>query len=158
MPAPQAGAPQFSVDTLLQHYPPEIRAIVAELRNLVQATIPQASEKANPGWRSLNCRHPAVGYFCGLFPFEDHVDVAFEFGALLPDPEETLDAGRKQVRYARVTSLKAIPRRALKHLLKDAVSLPAERSTRTGLVRAGARPELRKVTTPEPATSPRRRR
>jgi hypothetical protein len=69
------------------------------------------------------------------------VTVEFEYGVLLPDPDEILHGNScaKQVRYARIRSLNALPRAALKRVLRAAVSLPRERSTRIALVRSGAK-------------------
>jgi hypothetical protein len=69
MPKPTAKPLQTSVAELTRDLPPEIISVLTELRSLIRLTIPNATEKVNMGWRSLNYRHPEVGYFCGLFPF-----------------------------------------------------------------------------------------
>jgi hypothetical protein len=123
-----------------------MRAVLSELRSLIHTTIPDSTEKVTLGWRSLNFSHPDVGYFCGVFPLAERVVMAFEFGALLPDPDGILDSRScaKQVRYLRITSRKSIPRASLKRLLRAAVSLPGDRATRIGLVRSGAKPQVPK--------------
>jgi hypothetical protein len=109
-------------------------------------TIPEATEKLALGRKSLNFSHPNVGYFCALSPGDGQVTVELEFGVLLPDPDGILVANScaKQVRYARIRSLNAFPRGAFKRLLRAAVSLPRERSTRIALVRSGAKLVLTK--------------
>jgi len=146
---PAAKSSQMPLDALTRDLLPETRAVLSELTSLIIRSIPEATEKVNLGWRSVNFSHPSVGYFCGLFPVDDRVVVAFEFGVLLPDPDGILDSRScaKQVRYARIRSLDALPRAALKRLLRAAVSLPRERSTRIALARSGAKPVLPKPRT-----------
>ena len=43
--------------------------------------------------------HQDVGYFCGVFAHSNAVQVAFEFGVLLPDPHGVLSGSGAQVRY-----------------------------------------------------------
>ena len=142
MSKPAVKPSQEPVVALSRDLPPETRELLSELRSVILNTVPEATVKANLGWKSLNFSHPGVGYFCGLFPIEDRVIVAFEFGVLLPDPDGILDRNNcaKQVRYLRIRSRRAIPRSGLKRLLQAAVALPEKRSTRLALVRAGAQP------------------
>jgi hypothetical protein len=128
-------------DMLTRDLPPGILSVFEELRSIVRSTVPEATEKVNMGWRSLNFSHPDVGYFCGLFPVPDRVDIAFEFGVLLADPDGFFDDLGKQVGFARIKSRRGIRKASFKRLLKAAVSLPASRAVRLELVRSGARAE-----------------
>ena len=83
---------KLTPEDLLRDYHPEIQAISEALRSLVKNTVPEAKEKAYPGWRAIGYRHPSSGYFCGIFPFEKAVHLIFEWGILLPDPDEVLQA------------------------------------------------------------------
>jgi hypothetical protein len=150
MSKPTAKSLQESIEAITRDLPPEILSAFSELRSTIQQTIPEASEKANPGWRSLNYSHPRVGYFCGLFPFQDRIDVAFEFGVLLPDPEGIFDSHGKQVGFIRIRSLRDIRPGPFKRMLKEAISLPADRATRLALVRSGARPVTQEPKQPNP--------
>jgi len=146
---PAAKSYQIPLDALTRDLLPETRAILSELTSLIISTIPEATQKVNLGWKSLNFAHPSVGYFCGLFPSDGRVVVAFEFGVLLPDPDGILDdrGCARQVRYVPVLSPHTFPRAALKRLLRAAISLPPERATRIALVRSGAKPVLPKPRT-----------
>lgn len=148
-PKPGAGPSQVPLDSLTRDLLPETRSTFLELKSLVTSAIPEATQKVNLGWKSLNFSHPNVGYFCGLFPVDDRVIMAFEFGVLLPDPDGILNGQdcAKQVRFARIRSHDPLPRDALHRLLQAAVSLPSDRSTRLALIRAGAKPVLRKPRT-----------
>ena len=103
---------------------------------IVLEVAPEASEKANRGWRSVSFRDPQMGYFCGIFPFEDHVDLIFEFGALLPDPEGILEGNAKQVRYLRFHGPREIRVGVVKGFLRAALDLPPQHSIRRGLTQS----------------------
>jgi len=74
------------IENILESHDPEVRALVEHLRKIIRETVPDATESAHPVWHSIGYRHPESGYFCGIFPQNDGVNLAFEFGVLLPDP------------------------------------------------------------------------
>lgn len=125
----------MSVETLLQNYPPTVGALVEELRTIILAAVPDATEAAHAVWRSINYRHPVQGYFCALFPQSDSVNLAFEFGALLPDPAGVLDGQGKQVRYLRCRLDQPVPVDALQQLLCATLELPPARAIKLALLR-----------------------
>ena len=122
-------------DTLLARYPREIRARAERLRALLRETSPESSESANAVWRSISYAHPDSGYFCGLFPFPDRLDVAFEWGVLLPDPQGLLEGDGKQVRYVHLFSAKDIHPRALRDLIHAALALPPGRAPKLAMLK-----------------------
>ena len=128
-------------DDLLDALPSEQVAVVQRLRRLVQATVPTAAERFYPVWRGIGYRHPEAGYFCGIFPFKTHVGLAFEFGALLPDPQGYLQPGRtsgRKVRYLQFRDERDVQSDVVKQFLRSAVSLKAGR-TKRGSKGAGRR-------------------
>jgi len=129
------------VDDLLSSYPPPMRSIVEKLRDLILEVAPGTLEKANRGWRSISFRDAQVGYFCGIFPFEDHVDLIFEFGVLLPDPDEILQGDAEQVRYLRFHELEEIHIKEVKPLLVAALDLPPQHAARRGLTQSQLYPD-----------------
>jgi len=132
--------PKISVEQLLESHNPDIQPIVDSLRKLILEIVPKAAESANPGWHSISYRHPQQGYFCGIFPTHDHVILVFEFGILLPDPDNVLEGQGKQVRNIILRSSDDIPTQAIKKLLIEAVNLPTGRNEKLDLIRSGARP------------------
>ena len=117
-------------DILAPHSPAVVRAAEA-LRSLVRRTVPEATERAYPGWGAIGYRHPVAGYFCAIFPYGDHVALAFEFGAYLPDPAEVLGTGPsngKQVRYVEVRRPKDIPTSAVRDLLLASIAFRSGQS------------------------------
>jgi hypothetical protein len=132
--------PDAAIEKLLSAYSPEIQTLALRVREIILTQAPTAAEKANPGWRSINFSHPEVGYFCGLFLSEEGVDLAFEFGVLLPDPDGLLTSEAAQVRYLRVRTMADAPAQQVGELIEAAINLPADRATRIQMVKSGARP------------------
>lgn len=110
-----------TAEQFLAAYPASIRMIAERLRRLVCDTVPTASEHVYPGWRALGYRDPQSGYFCGIFPQQDHVRLLFEHGAALPDPDGILTGATRQVRYVAVRDAAAIPVGSVQRLLRAAL-------------------------------------
>jgi hypothetical protein len=71
--------------------------VEAEVAAVVTAQ-PQLVEAVRRGWHSLNYHDPAAGFVCAMFPVADAVQLVFERGAELPDPDGLLTGRGKQVR------------------------------------------------------------
>lgn len=132
------SAAKKSIEALLAPHTPAVRALVERLRHLVKRSVPEATEAAQPSWHSLNYRHPSQGYFCGIFPVTQGVKLVFEFGVLLPDPAGLLQGEGKQVRFVHLHRSSDIRVKALQGLIRAALELPADRTTKLELIRARA--------------------
>lgn len=130
----------LSIEDILQGHTPQVRQTVETLRELISETAPVAQESVHAKWHSIHYNDPQVGYFCGIFPMEDSVNLVFEFGILLPDPERILEGTGKQVRSIRIRSIDAIPTSALKNLILAALALPGNQKEKLAMIRSGARP------------------
>lgn len=126
-------------EEILIDFPPEVRALANRLRHIIKAAIPEAEERAYPHWRAIGFRHPICGYFCGIFPQPDRVDLAFEFGVLLPDPLQILDGRGKQVRYVHIALEEDIQLGAIQDLLLEVVNLPGNRAVKLEMIKTGAK-------------------
>jgi hypothetical protein len=96
------------------------------LRQIVKRVMPEADERAYPVWKAIGYAHPQAGYVCGIFPYRDHVALAFEFGVLLHDPDQLLRPGRtstKKVRYLEVRTARDIRLKAIGTWLEESVAL-----------------------------------
>jgi hypothetical protein len=87
-----------AVDDLLAEHPEDVVHTAQRLRNVLLEAHPDLVEQARPGWHSINYRHPSAGFVCALFPYADRVDLVFEHGTLLPDPDGRLSGSTRQVR------------------------------------------------------------
>jgi hypothetical protein len=128
-----------TVDSVVDGHAPHVREIVERLRAIICEAVPEAAESANPVWHSLSYKHPESGYFCGIFLLADRVDVAFEFGVLLPDPEGVLKGKSKQVRYLRLQDECDLRVGAFRRLLIEAINLPPKREAKLALIRERGR-------------------
>jgi hypothetical protein len=124
---------------LLDGYPPDVARLASRLCDVVRGGVPEAVESIRPGWRYVAFTHPEVGYFGGVFPREDTVQVGFEFGVLLPDPERLLTGFGSQLRYLVASLSDEPPAAALEALLRAATDLPSNACVRRQMVRALAR-------------------
>lgn len=120
--------PTLTPEQLLERYPPAMRALTHQLRALVMQAVPEASEYVNAGWCAIGYRHPDAGYFCGLFPFADHVKLLFEHGVELDDPAGLLQGDGRQVRHIPMRKPADVRKRGIKPLLVAAVALRAGRN------------------------------
>jgi hypothetical protein len=124
-------------EDLLAGHEPDIAALAQRLRRIVSTTVPEAEERVYPTWHGLGYRHPEAGYFCGIFPREDVVNLAFEYGVLMEDPDGLLSAGRtgmKKVRHVEVRRPGDVREAGIRALLHQAVALrsgPVVRRKRT---------------------------
>ena len=126
--------PEATPDEILAGHTSAARRIAQRLRDLIGEVVPEAVEKAHPGWHAIGYRHPQAGYVCGILPRERSVKLGFEWGAQLRDEDGLLrrgPSGGKQVRYAELADADAIPEDALALLLLEAVSLRSGRAHRT---------------------------
>jgi hypothetical protein len=87
-----------AVESLLADHPEPVVATAQRLRDVLLDAHPDLAERARAGWHSINYTSPRVGFVCALFPGADRVDLVFQHGARLPDPEGRLSGRGRQVR------------------------------------------------------------
>lgn len=124
------------IDALLADYRLAVRDMVAALRGVVRAAVPDATEAVYLRWRGIGYRHRQAGYFCGIFPQTDQVRLLFEFGILLPDPSGILAGDGKQTRYLTIRDPQVLPVAAIRQLITEALALPASRQAKLALIAA----------------------
>lgn len=76
--------------------------LAAWARRAVVDADPDLTERVYRGWRGVGFRHPDAGYVCAIHPRGDRVDLLFEHGASLPDPEGVLEGSGTQTRVLRL--------------------------------------------------------
>jgi molybdopterin-guanine dinucleotide biosynthesis protein A len=110
---------------LLLDHADHVVATAQWLRELVAATVPDATERVYRGGRAFGYRHPAAGLFCVVFPLTETVHLSFEHGAPLPDPHGLLTGTGRQVRYVDVRAPGDPPADLLIELIEAALVHPA---------------------------------
>jgi hypothetical protein len=127
-------APPAEIDELLAGHTVEVRHQVVTLRALIRQVAPSAVERVYRGGHAIGYTDPGVGHFCTIFPQRATVELAFEFGVLLPDPTRLLAGRGRQVRTVDLPPGRPLPAPALQLLIKAALSLPPSRAARLQLV------------------------
>jgi hypothetical protein len=124
------AATPLTPEQFLAGYPLDVQILAHELRLLVKAAIPDVYEKVAPGWQLIGYRTPTQRgtiYFCHVAPRPDRVDLGFEQGVLMNDPDGRLQGGPKmrQVRYVPMRSMADIEPAPLTALIHEAERISA---------------------------------
>ena len=96
-----------SIEKFLEHFPSEYRDIVWELRNIIAAIAPTATEVTRRnGLIYFHQQHggPVSAGICQIIIHSDHIRLAFIHGTFLPDPGHLLEGDRHYKRYVKITS------------------------------------------------------
>jgi hypothetical protein len=101
---------------------PRTFELAAWTREMILAAEPEFGERVYRGWRGVGFRHPEAGYVCAIFPKDDHVELLFEHGASLADPEGRLEGGGTQTRLFAVRSSDADTEQSIRELVQQAVA------------------------------------
>ena len=118
--------PYAEIERFLGFAPLQIKEIALELRNLVAATCPHATERIL--WGGLSYHDPAKGgpvkgAICQIEIEKDHVRLGFIHGARLDDPQALLTGRRLSKRYVVVNSYEEAPWEAISALIQEAAGL-----------------------------------
>ena len=111
----------MTLTELLREHSPHVARLALRVRDVIRATLPDAEERVYPGWHGIGYRDPTAGYVCAIFPKTERVEVGFERGADLPDPNRLLVRGGKQVRYMVISELDETLEKDLQELIETAV-------------------------------------
>ncbi|NKX52587.1 DUF1801 domain-containing protein, partial [Arthrobacter deserti] len=68
------------------------------VRSVLLDAEPDFEQRIYRGWEAVGFHHPDAGYLCGIFPRPEGLQLLFEHGAALPDPEGMLRGDGRQVR------------------------------------------------------------
>ncbi len=112
-----------AADDLLADHTDDVVRTAQRLRDVLLEAHPELTERARPGWHSINYAHPGAGFVCALFPYADRVDLVFEHGARLPDPDGRLTGTTRQVRTLRVPAGTEVEPEVVVEFLDAAVEL-----------------------------------
>jgi hypothetical protein len=114
------------IERFLSFTPLGVKEIALELRNLIAAACPQATERIL--WGGLSYHDPAKGgpvkgAICQIELKKDHVRLGFIHGARLNDPDSLLSGRRLSKRYVLVNSYEDAPWEAISVLIQEAAGL-----------------------------------
>ncbi len=120
-----------AVEPLLADHPDAVVTTAQRLRDILLDAHPDLTERARTGWHSVNYSHPRAGFVCALFPGADRVDLVFEHGARLPDPDGRLSGSGRQVRTLVLPAGAEVDAEVVTEFLDLAVELGAGRRARS---------------------------
>ncbi|MBI1805737.1 MAG: DUF1801 domain-containing protein [Ignavibacteria bacterium] len=124
-----AKSPQ-TVEEFLKPYPLRIQRLSQCLCALIKNTVPDLVEIVYGGWRLIGYRvieRKKSHYFCYVAPFEDHVQLGFEYGTLLSDPNHLLTGKGTQVRQVVIRRAHDISTEKLSMLIAEAAMVALDR-------------------------------
>lgn len=119
--------------------PEHLIPLAERLRQTVKTASPEATEHGYPGWRGIGYRHPAAGYFCGIFPQRDHVRLLFEYGRQLPDPSGLLTGSGSQSRWVLLREIDAIVEEQITALIEASIAFGSVNNGRLSEFRGARR-------------------
>lgn len=109
-----------TVDELFPITPADVRAILTEIRRMVRATLPDATEIIYHGALAYQ---PDVSRFDPIVyvaPQNGYVNLGFYYGVGVPDPAGLLEGVGKRMRHTKVRSILATQNAALVPLVLEA--------------------------------------
>ncbi len=102
---------------------PEVRELATRARALVLDVMPRAFEVV---WSGQGIAGYGTGprkmseHFCWISPQRAHVNLGFNYGAELPDPEHLLEGTGRLFRHVKLRSVDDVNRSALRQLVEAA--------------------------------------
>jgi hypothetical protein len=121
--------PTRDIEIYLAHVAPHLsreqRDIVFELRDIIASTAPTATETLHRRGFSYYYAErggPVSAGICQINWQHDHIRLAFNHGAFLPDPKGLLQGDRLYKRYVKITSFHQAPWDDVQNLITAAAN------------------------------------
>jgi hypothetical protein len=103
---------------------PRVKQLANALRKLIREVCPEVVEVP---WSRQQIIGYGVGskkmteHFCYIAPYGEHVNVGFNFGLALPDPDQLMEGAGKNFRHIKIRKLEDVDHPGLRKLLHAAV-------------------------------------
>ena len=118
--------PTRDIEIYLAHIAPELRDIVFELRDIIAAIAPTATETIHrKGFTYYYAERggPVSAGICQINVQRDHIRLAFIHGAFLPDPKGLLEGDQLYKRHVKLYSFARVPWDELQNLITASAHL-----------------------------------
>lgn len=102
----------------------EVRALARDLRSLIEDVYPQVTEVP---WPKQQITGYGLGpkkmseHFCYIGVHSSHVNLGFNYGADLPDPEGLLQGAGKKFRHVKIDQQDQMRQASLRDLIEAAI-------------------------------------
>jgi hypothetical protein len=120
--AKRTAAPK-TPEAYLERFPRPIAAVGSRVREIVLDALPGVVERVYPGWMLIGYRVPvgaATRYCCYINLTDRLVELGFEHGRVLSDPDGVLTGSGTQVRKIVFQQLSDVQPRIVRRLLAEA--------------------------------------
>ena len=119
-----------TIDTLgtfkdaLARFNPETKKLATALRKLISEVYPKVVEVP---WPKLQVIGYGIGpkksteHFCYIGLYGEHINLGFNYGLSLPDPDKLLEGAGKKFRHVKIQTNEDVKRPPLKKLLQAAI-------------------------------------
>ena len=111
----------------LEAYPSGITHLVLELRRLVLTAAPTANELVYDAYNAVAIAYTFTSSFrtgfCHIAAYAQHVNLGFNQGAQLPDPDRVLQGTGKSIRHLKVKTAADLESPHLRHFLSLALEI-----------------------------------
>lgn len=110
------------VETFLADYKPEIRELTLQIRELVRSILPEAHEFVNTGYKTIiyGTGPRMSDEICYIAPLSSSVNLGFNYGTQLPDPNGLLKGTGKLLRHIKFESPDEVSTPGIAELLEIA--------------------------------------
>ena len=113
--------PNEKFEEAIETFPKEMQEIARQIRNLIYEVLPEVVEvvwvpQKNTGFGTGIKKK--TEHFCWLMPATNHVNLGFNYGAELPDPNNLLEGTGKLFRHIKIKSIEQLSNKNLIAILK----------------------------------------
>ena len=115
---------------------PQTKKLANALRRLISEVYPKVVEVP---WPRLKVVGYGIGpkksteHFCYIAPYDEHVNLGFNYGLVLPDPDQLMEGAGRKFRHVKIKNLEDVENPGLKKLLQAAIR-ERERAFKTNAV------------------------
>lgn len=118
--------PSSDLLSFLEAYDPGITQLVLALRQLVLTEAPGVTELVYDAYEAVAIAYTFTGSFrtgfCHIAAYTKHVNLGFNQGAHLPDPDRVLKGTGKAIRHISIKTAADLSHPALRHFLRLALA------------------------------------
>ena len=109
----------------IETFPKEMQEIARQTRNLIYKVLPEVVEVVWVPQKNIGFGtgiKKKTEHFCWLMPATNHVNLGFNYGAELPDPNNLLEGTGKLFRHIKIRSIEQLSNKDLIAILKYATT------------------------------------